>query len=37
VHAVARITEVLHVGPRHDVGFGENDGIALAPLHEFPE
>jgi hypothetical protein len=37
VDAVAVIAEILHGDLRHDVRLGENDGIADAPLQEFPE
>ena len=35
VHAVAVRAEIFHVGMRQDVGFGENNTVALAPLQEF--
>ena len=37
VHAVAVVAEIFHVGVGQDVGFAENDGIALPPLQKFAE
>jgi hypothetical protein len=37
VHPVAGFPEIFHVGFRQDVRFGEDDGIAFAPLQKFPE
>jgi hypothetical protein len=37
VHAIAGVTEILHVGTRQYIGFGEDNGIPDAPLQEFPE
>ena len=37
VHAVAVVAEIFHVGFRQHIGFGEDDGVALAPLQEFAE
>ena len=37
VHAVAGVAEIFHVGFRQHIGFGEDDGVALPPLQEFPE
>ena len=37
VHAVAVFAEILHVGFRQHIGFGQNDGVAFAPLQEFPQ
>jgi len=35
-HAVGVNAEIFHIGARQHVGFGEDDGIADAPLQEFP-
>ena len=37
VHAVAVVAEVLHVGFRQDVGFGEDDRVAVPPLQELAQ
>ena len=37
VHAVAVLAEIFHIGFGQDVGFGENDGVALPPLQKFAE
>src|ERR1700738_2536657 len=37
VHAVAIAAEIFHVGFGQHIGFGEDDGVALAPLQEFSE
>jgi hypothetical protein len=37
VHAIAVRTEILHVGPRKDIGLSQDDTITPPPLKKFAE